>query len=450
MWRKFYNIADDKNLIFEILSSEFYLRPLYRWALSRLHELGPDAQREYQFCRLKLILRHAYHNIPYWRNSIDPKVFNGQMLDVQAFNRLAVLTRETLKIKLQEFMVKDIRRYKWRDFFTSGSTGIPQRFLAKKVYFQKMVAAEEFHARRFGLKNFKRYGYLLPKPHLFDLVTHFDVNKDPFDWDNRKLLNSWLKEKKIQVLAAVLNRLLILEKSIKWGEVRPNLKFVMSGSEYMSAETRYYLERVLFRCPVYNKYACAEAGMLGIECPTTHLGFHIDPVNFYLEIVDDGGCPVKNENSGRVIITTFNNRLMPLIRYDLGDTGRWIKGECGCGLKTPRLLFEGRRLEYLKLPDGRKYSATSIGRALDRYVWHIIRKYQLVQESLHKLTFRFVPTESYRPHHGVFIKDCIRRHLRNPSDVEVKIQTEPFLDNLKNGKYVIFKSEIKHEPPTDN
>src|SRR3989344_5575957 len=402
MWRKFYNIADDKNLIFEILSSEFYLRPLYRWALSRLHELGPDAQREYQFCRLKLILRHAYHNIPYWQNSIDPKVFNGQMLDVQAFNRLAVLTRETLKIKLQEFMVKDIRRYKWRDFFTSGSTGIPQRFLAKKVYFQKMVAAEEFHARRFGLKNFKRYGYLLPKPHLFDLVTHFDVNKDPFDWDNRKLLNSWLKEKKIQVLAAVLNRLLILEKSIKWGEVRPNLKFVMSGSEYMSAETRYYLERVL--------------------C----------------------GCPVKNENSGRVIITTFNNRLMPLIRYDLGDTGRWIKGECGCGLKTPRLLFEGRRLEYLKLPDGRKYSATSIGRALDRYVWHIIRKYQLVQESLHKLTFRFVPTESYRPHHGVFIKDCIRRHLRNPSDVEVKIQTEPFLDNLKNGKYVIFKSEIKH------
>jgi phenylacetate-CoA ligase len=38
-----------------------------------------------------------------------------------------------------------------------------------------------------------------------------------------------------------------------------------------------------------------------------------------VEVLDDNGQPVKGEQEGRIIITSFNNKAMPFIRYELGD-----------------------------------------------------------------------------------------------------------------------------------
>lgn len=355
------------------------------------------------------------------------------------FVSLPILTRETVMKREAELCIENLNRYQYRSFVTSGSTAEPGKFIAEKIYFQKMMAAEAFYVNFCGLKNFKKYGYLLHKPHLEDLVTYLPKDMDP------DALNNLLKEHSIRAIGGSVNRLMYLAELVESRKISPpGLKFILSGSEHLTVEIKKYFEKV-FQCTIYNKYVCAETGIMGIECPHRG-GFHIDPVNSFMEIVDTNGRPVEND-LGRIIITTFNNRLMPLIRYELGDTGRWIKGTCGCGLQTPRLFFEGRKCDYMKFANGVKYSVLQFIRSIDWMFIGIIAKQQVVQESLHRIIFRFVPGPNYETHHKKLIYDYIRHLLIDFSDVEINIVEESFLREVRGGKQVIFRSlEMTDEP----
>lgn len=423
-----------KHLIFRTLSSEFFFHPFYMKALFALHRLSPGERREYQFYRLQRLLRHARRAIPYWKH-IKKDMIDGNSFDIKNFEHLPVLTREALIKHGSECVIQNIQRRKFRTFVTSGSTGIPKRFFAKKVYFQKMMAAEEFYVHFCGVKDFRRYGYATHKPHLMDLVTYLPVNS------GSDTLQKLLLENAVSAVGGTLNRLLTLADKFENGEIRFKPKFLLSGSEFLTEGNKNHLEKI-FQCPVYNKYVCAEAGILGLECPELG-GFHIDPVNCYVEIVDDNGRPVANGERGRIIITTFNNQLMPLIRYDIGDTGGWIDGQCRCGLDTPRLFFEGRRLDYVEFGDGKKYSAVSLIRSIDIEFANVIAKQQIVQESLKKIILRFVPGPDYRPFHDELMRDFTRYVLRNFPDISIEVVLMPVLDNIRNGKHIIFESRIK-------
>jgi phenylacetate-CoA ligase len=56
--------------------------------------------------------------------------------------------------------------------------------------------------------------------------------------------------------------------------------------------------------------------------------------------------------AGNVVVTSFLERAMPLIRYSLGDVGFIEPGPCPCGrtFRTMRLT-EGRSEDYITLPD---------------------------------------------------------------------------------------------------
>ena len=316
--------------VFKVLSSDFYFHPLYVEAFSLLHSMGRESIREYQLYRLQRLLLRARRDVPYWREVIGTRLLRGDSLDIGEFAHLPILTRETLRNRHREFIIKNLDRYKHRTFVTSGSTDVPKKFVADKPFCQKIMAVEACYVRRFGVKDYRQFGFFLNKPHLADLTTQID----PFT-SNAEELNKIFMEKDIRAVGGAVYRLLRLAEMVESGKVRVNLTFVLAGSEYLSPERKRYFEKV-FRCPVYNKYVCAEAGMIGVEC-TESGGFHIDPVNTYVEIVDENGVPITDGRSGRIVITVFNNRLMPLIRYELGDTGKWVDEtkSCGGGLGKP-------------------------------------------------------------------------------------------------------------------
>ncbi|MDO8482697.1 MAG: hypothetical protein Q7S86_02675, partial [bacterium] len=381
------------------------------------------------------LLRHAYRAIPYWHELIEKEFADGTVFDIKQFERLPILTRETLRERHREFLIEHLGRYKCKTFVTSGSTGMVKKFVADKTYFQKHSATEEFYVNFFGVKNYWQYGFMLHKPHLKDLNTQIpsDISVDD--------LNMLFKKKKIKAVGGSVHRLVRFAEMMETGKIHVDLKFVVAGSEYLSADTKRYFEKI-FRCPIYNKYVCAEAGLMGVEC-TNRGGFHIDPVGTYLEIVDESGHPVVGSDLGRIVITIFNNRLMPLIRYDIGDIGGWIEGECACGLNSPRLFFEGRILHYVEFMDGRKFSAVVLIRSLDVKFINIIAKQQVIQESRSKILLKFVPGHAYRPFQRELMHDFIHHILRDFPKISVEVVAVPSLDNFKNGKYVIFESHVK-------
>ncbi len=397
-----------------------------------LHRLTPEDISEYQRYRLQHLLRSARHDIPYWKR-VEKHLTRKDTFDINKFERFPILTREILLKHGPELVTRNAGRYKLRAFVTSGSTGIPKKFFAKKVYFQKMMAAEEFYVNFCGVRDFRRYGYATGKPHLEDLVTYFPADADIATL--QKLLD------RVSSIGGTLYRLLSLAEKIESGKLRFKPKFLLSGSEYLTTVDRGHLERV-FQCAIYNKYVCAEVGILGLECPERG-GFHIDPAGCYVEIVDDEGRPVKNNVTGRIIITTLNNRIMPLIRFDIGDIGKWTTEICTCGLDTRRLFFEGREIQNIKLPDGSKFPAIALIHSINLKFANIVAKQQIIQESVNKILLKFIPGPSYRPFHDKEILDRVKYHFQTFPEFSIEVRQVPTLDSIRNGKHVVFESLIE-------
>jgi phenylacetate-CoA ligase len=102
--------------------------------------------------------------------------------------------------------------------------------------------------------------------------------------------------------------------------------------------------------PFCDKYGTSELGTVAVSCGQGR-GMHIFEDLFIIELLNKGR-PVPAGQVGRLVITDLVNAAMPLIRYDVGDVGRFHAGPCPCGRRTPRLEVLGRVQEVLETSSG--------------------------------------------------------------------------------------------------
>jgi len=105
-----------------------------------------------------------------------------------------------------------------------------------------------------------------------------------------------------------------------------SLRGVYSTAEVLTDEQRELMERA-FGCKVFNQYGSREVPNIACECRLGNMHVFTDMVR--LESVTLDG------ESDRLLVTSLTNRLMPMIRYDIGDSGRLRDGECSCGWTFP-------------------------------------------------------------------------------------------------------------------
>jgi phenylacetate-CoA ligase len=134
----------------------------------------------------------------------------------------------------------------------------------------------------------------------------------------------------------------------------PSLRTAVSSAEALSAEARAEIERAL-GCRVYDRYGARETGLIAAECQTRD-GLHVAWEDAYVEIESGSVAGL-----GRVLVTKLNSRGMPFIRYDIGDLGEWVHGECPCGRHIPRLRLAGcRATDFLVSADGSRVSGAAL------------------------------------------------------------------------------------------
>lgn len=99
---------------------------------------------------------------------------------------------------------------------------------------------------------------------------------------------------------------------------------------YSTAETLHDWQRALmeqaFGCKVFNQYGSREIPNIACECG--HGNLHVFTDMVHLESVRAG-------EEERLLLTALTNRVMPLIRYEIGDLGRLKEGACACGSPFP-------------------------------------------------------------------------------------------------------------------
>ncbi len=102
-----------------------------------------------------------------------------------------------------------------------------------------------------------------------------------------------------------------------------------------------------FGVPPRNNYGCSEGGVMGYEC--RHERMHLNTDWLIFEPVDARHQPVPAGTlSDRTLITNLANRVMPIIRYELGDRTSLSPEPCPCGITLPVVNVEGRTDEILR------------------------------------------------------------------------------------------------------
>jgi len=136
------------------------------------------------------------------------------------------------------------------------------------------------------------------------------------------------------------------------GRLRIRPVLVLSGAERLSPAVA---ERIAasFGCPLRDTYAASEFPGIAFDC--RHGRLHLNDDWVILEPVDAAFRPVPpGEPSHTTLLTNLANRVLPLVRYDLGDSVTAATAACPCGNPLPSIRTEGRRDEilYLESPGG--------------------------------------------------------------------------------------------------
>lgn len=150
----------------------------------------------------------------------------------------------------------------------------------------------------------------------------------------------------LEILAAfALER----DRRPKW---RP--KAVLYSSEPIYDHQRALIEQV-FGVTLRGYYGSAERVISAAQCE--HGAYHLSVIDGYLE-GQDGFTP----DSGQGLVTTLLNRVMPLIRFKLGDDLRCLRPDtCPCGRTLPMIApVITKQEDWIETPSGKRLSPSII------------------------------------------------------------------------------------------
>lgn len=122
------------------------------------------------------------------------------------------------------------------------------------------------------------------------------------------------------------------------------------GGEHMPEATRQYVASALKTELIRSaSYAINDTGTVGYQCTAcTGSVHHLNEELHILEIVDpETGRLLPSGESGNIILTNVDRTLMPVIRYNVGDRGRIVPGDCLCGRTSLRFELLGRSDEVV-------------------------------------------------------------------------------------------------------
>lgn len=141
----------------------------------------------------------------------------------------------------------------------------------------------------------------------------------------------------------------LIKKNIVLKSICPTLKVAIPTSEMLNNFDKNILEKG-FGIPIINEYGAAELDIIAFE--DKDYDWILNDDNLWIEIVDENDNLVQPGKEGRIIITSFFNKAMPFIRYDLGDIGSIAEEKKGNYqiLKT----LQGRTNDIAILPSGKK------------------------------------------------------------------------------------------------
>jgi len=327
---------------------------------------SPEKLRQIQDEKLEKLLLHAHENVPYYGRILpEAGVIKNNHVILENFGNIPVLTKSIIRREGENFYSKDHKKRRAYKNTSGGSTGEPVEFLQDAQYEAWMYAGRFLYnlwtGKDIGQPEIKLWGSerdilqgkdepaTIMRRWLFNthLLNTYRMSRE----DMRHHIEAWNRIRPRQVWAYTdsmyrLSRF-VAEENLS---VHVPASIICTTAKLLP-EMRSYMEKT-FRCKVFDQYGGREVGAVASECQFQK-GLHIFTPLQKLEILDAKNRPAKPGDIGRLIITNLDNYSMPLIRYEIGDTGCLIEDRCPCGRGFPLLKeISGRIFAHFVKRDG--------------------------------------------------------------------------------------------------
>ncbi len=403
---------------------------IYLSQLRRSQWQSYEELRVKQLARLRRLVRAAYEHVPYYRS-----LFNKLGATPDDFRELTdlvllpVLDKQALRERFSEFLNPTVDPRKLVEDHTSGSTGVPLRFLLTA----KQKAYEMAYAIRFwGWSGYRTGARIAAFRHYIP-----PTERDPlwkYDRRQRTLFFSVYDMKPVNLRAYVeqFNRFqpdfvrgypssiyIFAQFAASEGLRVHSPRAVLSSSETLSSEMRTVIEQTL-QCPVFDWWGSNERIATACQCEQRGL-YHINAEGGYLEFLpqqDASGAAVY-----RIIGTGLINHAMPLIRYDLGDLAIPANKPCPCGRGLPgieRIL--GRMNDLIVTGDQKFVPSVRFYTLFETY--EKIRQFQVVQTATDAVTVRLVRARELSDDELAGLRQKLNRFLGERVAIEFEFVEE--------------------------
>lgn len=357
-------------------------------------------QRDEKFLTL---VRHAYNHVPYYRDLFDQhQIRVDTFTGIKDIEQIPFLTREQLRQCKEELIADDVERSKLIYKTTSGTTGNQVGFYLDEDTVMKEWAYINHLWGRIGYKpdssrlvfrgSVFRALAKKKKSWQYDALRK-ELSCNVFDMSVKNLHEycGAIKRYKPDYIHGYMSAIVVMAKYIEHSHVdlKHQFKGILAISENVIESQRDYVEKI-FNCRLYSFYGHSERLVIAGECEYSY-EYHVEPSYGYIEIIDEEGQVIHDDQIGEIVATGFCNQGMPLIRYRTGDMASWsTKQTCSCGRNHLRIkdVYGRCRRDVLVNRENTFVSLISLNTHSD--VFDKVTRYQYYQDVVGEVVLKLM------------------------------------------------------------
>ncbi len=401
-------------------------------------------KREWILHRLRDCVRRAWNDTAYYRTlfariGFDPRSDFG----FDDFARLPALEREDIHRAGAALVSRSVPAAELRRDATGGSTGKPTEVWLGPEERGWCESGSEYYMTRIGVPRGSRVGFLwghhldpVASDGLTDRLRNFVENIRWFDCfrlsparlaEYHMELERW-QPRCIVAYAGALGALAEEVGDRAWRPSYPTRCFV-TGAEKLVPNHRRTIQAVFGR-PVHERYGGRDVGLIAFQVHVDRgLDYEVDWSNVLIE-------PETPAPNSPILVTKLHGDGMPMVRYRVGDFGRFPDGSRP-GHPT-FVLHEvlGREVERIWLPDARWIHGIQIRHLMKD---HPVREFQLVQRADFSVVASVVAGEGFTHENRKHIVDTL---VANLPSVNVSLRIVDTIPRTRSNKLRPVISEV--------
>lgn len=406
---------------------------------------------DFQAGRLRALVRHAYERVPHCRRLFDRAGFDPDgvrtLADLQA---IPLTCRDDLqRVPAAETVAEGFDLAKLALHRTSGSSGQP--LAIRRTWFEdRLLQAWRLRVLRgFGFHFTDRRVAVVTARLGGRHAWHTHIGLLPYEEIDCRLPPAEILTRLRAIRPEVLRG---YPGTLSWlagfltpqdrAAIRPRL--VTTDSETLTGDMRARIGEG-FGGTVIDFYDSHEFNLIAWECPAGGC-YHVSDLTVIAEVIKDGR-PAEPGEEGELVGTALHSFAMPFLRFRLGDQVTRGGARCPCGASNSTLTrVVGRAMDRFTLPDGRSIHPYTLVTPLAwRAPW--LRRYQIVQEQLDRVSVKVVPIEGQTPTRETLavLREALVEGLGASVSVDIEVVAE--IPAGANGKFRPYYSKVVTAPP---